>query len=189
MTELRWEPTSLGCCLGALSTTNGNVFWHLSCYFPPNTGSSCPGASSPLSPPLLLFPALQTLTNLFFLAIPPGMWDLGDPTRDRTCTPCIKAWSLNHWTTREVPLTSCNWGSNKGRSWWLWEELTFPGSSDGKESVCNGRDQGSIPGSERSPGERNNYPLQYSCLENSMDRGAWRATVHGVTKSQTQLSD
>ena len=65
----------------------------------------------------------------------------------------------------------------------------FPGGSDGKESACNARDLGSIPGLGRSPGVGNSYPLQYSCLENSMDRGDWRATVHGVTKSQTQLSD
>ena len=49
------------------------------------------------------------------------------------------------------------------------------------------RDAGSIPGSGRSPGEGNGNPLQYSCLENPMDRGAWRATVRGVTKSQTRL--
>ena len=48
---------------------------------------------------------------------------------------------------------------------------------------------GSIPGSERSPGEGNGNPLLYSCLENPMDRGAWWATVHGITKSRTQLSD
>ena len=60
-----------------------------------------------------------------------------------------------------------------------------PGGSDGKESACRTGDVGSIPGSGRSPGERNGYPFQYSCLENSMDRGAWWATVHGVTKSQT----
>ena len=51
------------------------------------------------------------------------------------------------------------------------------------------RDSGSIPGSGRSPGEGNGYPLQYSCLENPMDRGAWQATVHSVAKSWTQLSD
>ena len=49
----------------------------------------------------------------------------------------------------------------------------FPGSSDGKASDCNAGDLGSIPGSGRSPGEGNGNPLQYSCLENSMDRGAW----------------
>ena len=61
-------------------------------------------------------------------------------------------------------------------------------SSDGKESPCNA-DLGSIPGSRRFPGEGNGNPLQYSCLENLMDREAWWATFHGVTKSRTQLSD
>ena len=65
----------------------------------------------------------------------------------------------------------------------------FPGGLDGKESTCKARDLGSIPGLGRSPGGGHGKPLQYSCLENSMDRGAWYATVHGVTKSQTQLSD
>ena len=60
---------------------------------------------------------------------------------------------------------------------------------DGKESACSVGDPGSIPGSGRSPGEGNGYPFQYPCLENFMDRGAWWVTVHGVTKSQTQLSD
>ena len=67
--------------------------------------------------------------------------------------------------------------------------MGFPGGSDGEESACNAGDQGSIPGSGRSPGEGNGNALQYSCLENSMDRGAWRATVHGVAKSQTPVSD
>ena len=63
--------------------------------------------------------------------------------------------------------------------------LGFPGDSVGKESACNVEDLGSIPGLGRSPEERNGYPLQYSGLENSMDRGAWQAIVHGVAKSQT----
>ena len=58
----------------------------------------------------------------------------------------------------------------------------FPGGSDGKESACNAGDPGSIPGLGRSSGERNGYPLQYSCLEKFMGRGAWWATVHEVTK-------
>ena len=62
----------------------------------------------------------------------------------------------------------------------------FPGDSDCKESACNGGDAGSISGSGRSSGEGNGNPLQYSCLENSMNRGAWQAAVHGVAKSQTQ---
>ena len=60
----------------------------------------------------------------------------------------------------------------------------FPGGSDGKESACNAGDLGLIPRLGRSPGEGNGNPLQYSCLENPMDRGAWRATFHGVAKSQ-----
>ena len=58
-----------------------------------------------------------------------------------------------------------------------------------KVSTYNVRDPGSIPGSRRSPGEGNSNPLQYSCLENPMDEGAWQAIVHGVTKSQTRLSN
>ena len=57
------------------------------------------------------------------------------------------------------------------------------------KTAWNAGDPDLIPGSGRFPGEGNGYPLQYSCLENSMDRGAWRATVHGVQKSWTQLSD
>ena len=67
--------------------------------------------------------------------------------------------------------------------------MDFPGGPDGKESVCNAEDTGSIPGLGRSHGEGNSNPLQYSCLENSMDRGAWWATVHGIAKSQTRLCD
>ena len=62
-------------------------------------------------------------------------------------------------------------------SWWL----------SGKASACNERDAGSIPGWARSSGGGHGHPLQHSCLENSMDRGAWRATVHGVAKSWTRL--
>ena len=67
--------------------------------------------------------------------------------------------------------------------------LGFPDSSVGKEPTCNAGDLGSIPVSGRSPGEGNGYPLQYSCLENSMDRRAWLVTVHGIAKSQTHLGD
>ena len=69
------------------------------------------------------------------------------------------------------------------------KEMDFPGGSEGKELACSAGDLGSISGSGRSPGEGNGNLLQYSCLEHSMDRGAWRATVHRVTKSQTCLSD
>ena len=65
----------------------------------------------------------------------------------------------------------------------------FPGGSGGKASVYNAGDLGSSPGLGRSPGEGNGNPLQYYCLENPMDRGAWWATVYGVAKSRTRLSD
>ena len=67
--------------------------------------------------------------------------------------------------------------------------MKFPGGSEVKASACNEGDLGSIPGSGRSPGEGNGNPLQYPCLENPMDGGAWWATVHGVAKGRTWLSD
>ena len=67
--------------------------------------------------------------------------------------------------------------------------LGFPGGSDGKESACNVGDLGSIPGLGRSPGGGHGKPLQYSCLENPMNREAWQAPVYGVAKSWTRLSD
>ena len=75
------------------------------------------------------------------------------------------------------------WGLLK----WCWD---FLGGSDGKASIYNAGDLGSIPGSGRFPGEGNSSPLQYSCLENPMDRGAWcRLLSMGVAKSQAQLND
>ena len=77
-----------------------------------------------------------------------------------------RAWSGNQ--ARQCvshPYSLCGWG--------------FPGGADGTESTCNAGDLSLIPGSGRSPGEGNGNPLQYSCLEDAMDRGAWRATVHG----------
>ena len=61
--------------------------------------------------------------------------------------------------------------------------------SAGKESACSVEDLGLIPGLRRSPGEGNGNPLQYSCLEDSMERGAWQTTVHGIARSWTQLSN
>ena len=67
--------------------------------------------------------------------------------------------------------------------------MGFPGGSAVKNPPANAGNMSSITGSGRSSGEGNGHPPQYSCLRNSMDRGAWWATVHGVTKSQTQLSE
>ena len=71
----------------------------------------------------------------------------------------------------------------------LYDATGFPAGAGGKEAAHSAEDPGSIPGSGRSPGQGNGNPLQYSCLENLMDRGAWRATVHVVAKSGRQLSD
>ena len=73
-------------------------------------------------------------------------------------------------------------GTNFTNVYTIWG---LPGGSDSKGSACNAGDPGSVPGLGRSPGEGHDKPLQYSCLENPMDRAAWWATVHGVTKSQT----
>ena len=76
-----------------------------------------------------------------------------------------------------------------GRSAGKENTLGFPGGSGSKEFACNAKDLGLIPGLGRSLGGEHGNPLQYSCLENSMDRGPRRATVHGVTKIRTPLSD
>ena len=67
--------------------------------------------------------------------------------------------------------------------------MSFPCGSDGNEFAYNAGDPGSVPGLRGSPGEGNGYSHQYSCPEKSRDRRAWWATVHGITKSRTQLSD
>ena len=90
-------------------------------------------------------------------------------SQSKTFPPTLERWSANTGN-HSFPGQTCDWKP-------LWELS--------KESACNAGDTGSIPGSGRSPGEGNGDPLQDSCLENSMDRGAWWATVHEVTKHQT----
>ena len=85
-----------------------------------------------------------------------------------------------------IPL---NLRNDKGSRTDLLKYLFHPGGSDGKVSACNAGDPGLILGSGRSPGEGNGNPLQYPCLENPMDGGAWWATVYRVAKSWTRLSD
>ena len=120
---------------------------------------------------------LQCCFCFMFFLWPWGMWDSSSPAQHWTHTLCTGRLSLNYWATGAVLTGSC---------FYLEQPQGFPGGSVG--SAWNARDVGSIPGSGRSPGEGNGYSLQYSCLENSMDRGAWRATVHGVAKNQTWLS-
>ena len=74
--------------------------------------------------------------------------------------------------------------------WWSYGLCGgYPDTLNDKESACNAGDLSSISGLGRFPGDWHGNPLQYSCLENPIDRGAWQATVHGVTKSQTRLSN
>ena len=122
----------------------------------------------------------------------------------------LSLFTFMHWrrkwqpTPVFVPGKSQGWGHLVGCRLWGRTELDtteateqhqqgpvkgFPGGLDGKESACNAGDPGSIPGLGRSPGEGNGNPLQYSCLENPTDRGAWWPTVHGVAKSRTWLSN
>ena len=108
-----------------------------------------------------------------------------------SCVSCIGRQILYHWATWESPswathsffLNFLNWYAHKIHI------LGLPRWLSGKESACQAGDAGSTPGSGTSPGEGNGNPLQYSCLGNPIDRGDWRATVHGVAKSQTRLSD
>ena len=92
-------------------------------------------------------------------------------------------------TVRHVLAASFRFNRQQLISSWIFIQWGFPGGSEVKASACNAGDLGSILGSGRSPGEGNGNPLQYSCLENPMDGGAWWATVHGVAKSRTRLSN
>ena len=89
----------------------------------------------------------------------------------------------------DVQLCGYTKGTEYLNRWYLNDTMGFPGGSEVKASACNAGDLSAIPGSGRSPGEGNGNPLQYSCLENPMDGGARWATVHGVAKSWTQLSN
>ena len=100
--------------------------------------------------------------------------------------PDVQAQFIKGKETRDQIANIC-WIIEKARE--FQKNIYFCCGSDGKASACRAGDPGSIPGLGRSPGEGNGNPLQYSCLENSMDWGAWWATVHGVAKSRTRLSN
>ena len=101
-------------------------------------------------------------------------------TGEATATTCIVSNHYEHFLLLLLQL-------NARRT--VDERMGFPDGSDGKESACNAGDLGAVPGLERSPGKGNGNPLQYSCLENSMDRGAWRPTVCWFSKSRTRMSN
>ena len=104
--------------------------------------------------------------------------------------PAFEKLSLAGNTDTEQVISGVSVMQEKFRSFWETAiyNVWYPRRFSGNESACNVVDLGLIPGSGRSPGEGNGKPLQYSCLGNPMDRGAWWATVHGVAKSQTRRS-
>ena len=131
-----------------------------------------------------------------FLTVPSSLW--------HSCRKHSPAWESPGWPTVSMPPEAREWGGQccfllhsqwdffQGeKGFWCCVSilLGFPGGSDGEESTCNAGDLGSIPGLGRSPGGGHGNPLQYFFLENPMERGAWWATVHGVAKSWTRLSD
>ena len=104
----------------------------------------------------------------------------------------LAPWKKNYDKPRECIKKQRHYFASKdlySQSYGFSIALGFPGGSDGKESAYSAGDIGLIPGPGRSPGEGNGNPLQYSCLENPMDGGAWQATVHGLAKSRTWLSN
>ena len=96
---------------------------------------------------------------------------------------------LQQYVNRELPDVQAAFRKGRGTRDQIVNIQGFPGGSEVKASASNVGDLGSILGLGSSPGEGNGNPLQYSCLENPKDEGAWWATVHGVTKSRTRLSD
>ena len=130
----------------------------------------------------------QALGCVGFSSCVPGLWSTGAIVvarglscsaacgiflgRDGIHVSCIGRWILYHWATRDGQNVFLGRNIDKSvtESWWL----------NGKEAACNAGHMGSISGSGRSPGEGHGNPLQYYCLENSMNRGAWWAIVHGL---------
>ena len=102
---------------------------------------------------------------------------------------CLLFFLLHHWNLRAHKVEIWVEVGREGEKQFSCLVVCLPGGSEGKESACNAGYLGSISGSGRSAGEGNGNPLQYSCLENSMDRGAWQTTVYEVTKNWIQLSN
>ena len=106
----------------------------------------------------------------------------------KTCRRALFFYELRYLETWNLKPRLLAWGKPSTSFLSFLEILGFPGGSDGKESACNAGDLSLIPGWGRSPGEGHGNPLQCSCLENPIDRGAWRAIMHGDTDKMEQLS-
>ena len=151
---------------------------------------SCPTLWDPIdcSPQSSSVPGILQAGTLQWVSIP--FFRESSHPRDWTWVSCIEGRLRTIWATREA-LNSLwyNLSSPMSRLSQNTFSWGFPGGSDCKESACNAGDLGSIPGLGRYPGEGNVNPLQYSCLENLMDRGTWRDAVYCIANSQTQLSN
>ena len=125
--------------------------------------------------------------NLENLAVATGPEKVSFHSNPKECSDyriiVLVAESLRRWI--KAPVSSGVWVRIPSLS----ILLGLPCSSNGKEPACDAGDQGSVPGLGSSSGEGNGNPLQYSCLENPIDREAWRATLHGVAKSRTWQSN
>ena len=121
------------------------------------------------------FPQKNLVFFFFFLATLNSMRDLNSPARNGTMLPAVRTTESQNWATREVCMHFIS----------LMVSYRLPKWPNGKESSSQCRRHRFDPWLGRSPGEGNGNPPQHSCLENSMGRGAWRATVHGVAKSWT----
>ena len=153
---------------------------HVQCFVTPGTAAHWSPLPSTISQSLLKFMSIELvmLTNHLILSPPsPFAFNL---SQHQGLFPWV---GFSHQLAKALELQL------KLQSFQFKVETGFPGGSDGKESACNAGDLGSIPGLGRSPREGNGNPLQYTCLENPMGRGAWKATVQGVTKNRTRLND
>ena len=142
-------------------------------------------------PPLLLLPSIVSSIRIFSSELAVHIRCPKYCSFSFSISPSNEYSEFSQGTTQwwEYALVVTKMGRKSKKAYIYMYICSFPGGSEDKASACNAGDPGSIPGLGRSPGEGNGNPLQYSCLENPMDRGAWRATVHGVAKNRTRLSD
>ena len=136
---------------------------------------------SRIPPPITYATVSQLLFNELFLLFKPTYTHMNIYAHTRGCTHMLNE-SVKQLILTSEAKSCLLWDRSGLPRWCQWYRTQSPANPEDL------RDTGQIPGSGRSPGGRHGNPLQYSCLENSMDRGAWGATVHGVTKSRTQLN-
>ena len=146
---------------------------------------SCPTFCDPMDCSLPAPPCMGFSRQEYWSGLPfPSPGDLPDPGFE-PWSPALQADTLPSELPGKSPVAQMSHHACQISFIWNQTLYYFPGGSDGKASAYSAGDLGSNPGSGGSPGEGNDNPLQYSCLENPMHGGAWQATVHGVAESQT----